>query len=568
MQIIQNVLSEQEFQNELIKRFFHPKSYFFRCINHELESLLDGKSNSNSDAYLIFGSLLDKLVASENKIEFLQTIARIDGFEDYLRLLNEGVQQLRDSELDCERMKIKIEGLAQQLFQSAMLALSAANTKAKVKNLLGLESVDMPLDFNLDEVAAKENLEPPLNSQAEAEPLTLDELPGLMEEETDFLLNLDAGRDADSEGGCESEFPDRGGSDNFCDSRPATPSYITSEPASVIAVFEKQLRTQLDEWHQLLTGDVVQVATWQSVEKILDDIAAISMIYGFEAFEQLAMKSRKVIPVVLANIDEFSEAAQKLMFEVREDLVFLLASEIDHVDEKVVKQLSEKLLDPEKTLREMKAKAGKRENGSNGSGGEGAGDTTEAEPVSTEMSDFMLPGEDDDELMLLIKEISDSERERKNGGENRGEKNGEFGLFKQQAEPHFDTIGHALDTLRLQPASSRALEDLQTASKSLLGLSLKFNLLPLSYYPASVESLVRNIRVNNAPLSENERFLIEDLYKNVFSLSRMEEIHARESQEILNLIQDLNSAMQMRTHDYKQHPDGFILPDSGIIASA
>jgi hypothetical protein len=593
MQIVQNILSEEEFQSELVKRFFHPKSFFFRCINHELESMLAGKADSVGDHYLIMGSLLDKLVATETKGEFLLALSKVAGFTEYFRELNDGVRQLRESELDAERMKIKIEGLAQKFFQTAMAALNEASSSSHIKRLLGLDTVDMPLNLTLDEVASDIILEPPLISQSEAEPeLTLDELPGLMEEDTDVLLDFGAGMEAGSEGGCEPEFSDEGGSKNVS-SEPAAPAGICNQPASVVGAFQLHLRGKLDELQSALSGDAELIATWSNCEKIFDDLAAISMIGGFEAFELIANKCRKVVAVVKNNLVEFATPGSNLLLVVHGELISLLAADIDHPDDRIVKQLSQRLHHPQQALNDMKSVSRKSDSDDSDHGANENDDpNSESETRLQSISSFILPGEDDDDLMQLIREISDGERapkpvsdepvESENSHElenifadiaalEKGASNqfaGDFKSFKQQAKPHFTCIGQALDMLRVQPASSRALEDLQAASNSLLGLSLNLNLLPLSYYPASVESLVRNIRSANAPLSENERFLIEDLYKNVFNLTRLDEIQARENRELLNLIQNLNSAMQMRMHDCQAQPDGFILADTRAMASA
>lgn len=589
MQIIQNVLSDEEFQAELIKRFFHPKSFFFRCINHQLENLLNN-SSATSEAYLIMGAFLDKLTSSENKIEFLQRLSKVSGFAEYLNQLNAGVRQLRDAELDAERMKIKIEELAQNLFQTALQALNDPNSSVQLKRRLGLETIDPPLDFNLDEVASEKSLEPPLNSLVEADPeRTLQEPPGLTDEERDFLLNFEAGTDACTHGGCEAEFPDEGGSKNFNELQPASAA-ISREPASVVDVFRKQVQEQLEKLLRLLSASDVNLSgTWKAYDRLFEEMAAISMIYGFEAFEELAAKCRKFTPIILANLPSYALPAKELILEVREELLKLLAKDIDRVNETDLTTISEKLRDPEKALRARKAPpANDNSNGSNHSepNPSPASDRIEED----DLPNFRLPGEDDDELMNLIREISDSEQSRKNGdcepppNEKCSEIDNLFSeveeleknassqlaenliLFKERARPHFTVIGQALDTLRVQPASGRALQDLQEASKSLLGLSLNLNLLPLSYYPASVESLVRTIRLANAPLSENERFLIEDLYRNVFNLSRLEEIQAHDNRKLLQLIQNLNSAMQLR-EDYQQS-EGLTAPAAGVIASA
>ncbi len=572
MQIIQNVLSDQDFQNELIKRFFHPKSFFFRCLNHELESLLSGQY-SNSEAYLVMGSLLDKLVASENKIEFLQGLSKFEGFAEYLRHLNEGVRQLRDADLDAERMKIKIEGLAQKLFQTALAAVNHPNSGAQLKRLLGLDNLDVPSHFELDDLSSQLKLEPPPHSQTEAEPaITLDEFPAWLNEETDLLLDFDAGKDASPKGGCETDFTDGGGSKTLGwrqpGSRPDKRTDVNSEPSSVVGVFQTQLSGRLDEVQRALTGN--RRDAWKKCGKIFDDIAVIAMIYGFEAFELIAVKCQKVVAAVQENFDDYFEPGRTLLLEVRDELLALLSGDLDSIDQKTIRRLSEKLFPPHDRLREMIAAAKKKNKKSNDSGQDGGASPKPISPQpapAKEILDFTLPGEEDDDLMTMIKEISEAERSRKEGGENEqaGQKEN-LSSFKQQAQPHFNMIESALKTLQAQPASSRALADLQAASKSLLGLSLNLNLLPLSYYPASVESLVRNIRLANAPISENERLLIEDLYNNVFSLSRLSEIQDRENRELLHLIQNLNSAMQLRTSG---HPlDGFILSDSRAVASA
>jgi hypothetical protein len=384
---------------------------------------------------------------------------------------------------------------------------------------------------------------------------------------------LDAGKDASPKGGCETDFLAGGGSKNFGWRKPGPRrdqrTDVNSEPSSVVGVFQKQLSGRLDDLERALTGN--RRDAWKKCGKIFDDIAAVAMIYGFEAFEQIAVKCQKVAAAVQEDFDDYFEPGRTLLLEVRDELVALLSGDLDGIDQKTVRRVAEKLFPPHDRLREKIAASKKKNKNSNDGGRDGGASPEPTSPQpgpSKEILDFTLPGEEDDDLMTMIKEIRETERSRKEGGAENGqaEQKEDLRHFKQQAQPHFNLIESALKTLQAQPASSRALADLQAASKSLLGLSLNLNLLPLSYYPASVESLVRNIRLANAPISENERLLIEDLYNNVFSLSCLTEIQDRENRELLHLIQNLNSAMQLRTSD---HPlDGFILSDSRAVASA
>ena len=88
------------------------------------------------------------------------------------------------------------------------------------------------------------------------------------------------------------------------------------------------------------------------------------------------------------------------------------------------------------------------------------------------------------------------------------------------------------------------MDDLELASYSLYGLTVKLDLEPLGKLPEAIEELVKNVISSKSLLSKKERNIIRDAYKHFRNLTRLEDIEKRQFKEIFVLIQNQNSQNQ------------------------
>ena len=562
------MLSDKDFQQELINRFFHPKSYFFRCVNHELDCLLKEQGTSAGESHLLFANLLDKLLTTENKMELLQSLAQLNGFRQIYEKLNQGTKQLRDAGLDYENMKIKIEALAQTLVRSGVQALGNSQTGNQLKKLIGFQ------DHN--------HQEPPSEVADRVEPEVVREspyaFPETADEENDFLLILDEGKDALLEGGCEYGLSEEGGSDDFSLAQQPQSINLDGEPANLIKFFREEMATQLEQFRSAVAAlkqEPQNRALWLNCDNIFEHIAAGAMIYGLESSEELAEKSRKFVAKVLAALPRYAQPGLTILCEIRDVFSSLLNSDLENLNEQSTKALISKLLTVEETLRQIKSNNNDVDRPKKIMPAElqPHNPNPDSAVANFNLANLKLPGEDD--IVKLIKEITEGEAFRRSAGHeaiqatnfdspeainraNSSQENqqpairnvtlpkGQLNLFKQQSEFYFNVIEDTLEKLKTQPEDQKTLEDLEMASNSLYRLTLKMSLEPLSPFPASVKDLVRKLLFTKSPLSENERQLIENVYQGFHELESLEDIGKREIEDLLHLLQERNSARHVR----------------------
>ncbi|MFQ5706478.1 MAG: hypothetical protein ACE5HO_03465 [bacterium] len=637
VEIIQNVLSDVDFDKELIKRFFHPKSYFFYCISHQLELILD-HDHSNNDDYLLFGNLLDKILNSENKVVELEKLAQIRGFATFYETLNQGVSRLRDSDLDTEQMKIEIERLAQSLVTTTLNALHSQAARLELDHYLGLQkknsqvlhveesTTDLAETVATDETLAgeplpetvptleqgdhAESIVEPENNESNHEPpsavsenavtdVPLESPPDFSEldgqEEKDFLQNTSVGREASAEDGTDYDIAKEGGSDFS----PQTQSnYVSREPASIVNAFQdeiEELLADLQYTFDKLNNTLPTQEFWQTCQCIFENIKESSMIYGFEAFEQIATKAQHLCAPAANRADD---VAGWHLTRIRETLALLNRlnfSEAESFDEAQIREHVQKMGLPPEEDREQPVAAEKPEKPAaenplpsvdpvvnhdpvqdtpletpNGSPGQGLPQElniarNQSDPATG--SQITLPGEDDVEIKKLIGELSNGtsaspveeagmREEAVDPWERSEDLNEEIvdrlswdtqeakfdgvQVFKEEAALYFNLIDDALQILQEQPNNRKALEDLELTAKSIQNLCVKLNLEPLCKLPEAIEALVVHLMGTDTELAQSTSAAIREAYSHLRKVERLEDAEKREFKQLVTRIQELN----------------------------
>lgn len=752
----QNVLSDQEFHHELVKRFFHPKSYFYKCLKREIQALNGSHDSANREEYELFDRMLEKIVASEDKRSLLAALEPIPGFGQFSERLNDGISYLRENELNCDKMKIEIESLAQSLIKVSIKALFDARTKAQLGALLSdqeivdldleghqqeyddqlldhqenqpeyqdaqqelqkddLEHFDAPelaepiqiefenntelesvvdpdltienefdfmgkvgdiqdqsstLEDQFDEIPIEmiedlqsesfdeslepsvaleapleESMQPPHTEPEKIEPEIVPEgaykSPDISDEERDFLLVVNGGTEASDKGGCEIDPGNAGGS---IDSSPVDQpeiSYINAEPFSLVDGFALEIKHELTRLQQAidaLNGNSGSEKFWRECESVFDKIAAKSMIFGFEGFEQIAVKSKRFVGSVMKRLETVNSYHIELLTTARQTFLNLLQGDIDHVDRMAIQELSDSLDNP-KPIRKKRAarKSNARPEATPEKTPSEKTKIVEPQPVleappvepkpepevllepveqpvtevkttaldnepnDFDIAKFSLPGEDDEEIMNLVSEISESggaletppDPEMPSFDDPFDTESGDkitfdqalpesdlvslesdftslkldsevdetlpqaeplattpkptgavapdekLSVFKEQSEFYFNIIEDSLEKLKSQPEDRIALEDLELSSHSLYELSHKLNLDEISAFPGAVEELVRNIISRGVAISKDQYQLIREVYDYFLKLNRAEEADSANAKKLIAAIKGL-----------------------------
>jgi len=344
MPVNPNELSIENFRNELINRFFHPDSYFMHCFSHHLQAFLDKGDNSNNNEYLLVGNLMDKLVACQNAIEELESVLALPGFEPFNERLTKGIHYLYESDLEPEKMKIEIEGLAQSMFSSAVAALQNKESNDEIKSLLGINRT--PAD-NVNELELREpssegpGLTKPEFSVEEIE--DMDATPQNLFEEKDFLLPLDELKDANP-GKLEVGLVEEDGSRNSAqDDVILINTEGNQKRASVFEAFQMAVGNQMDQ----LQNKIDLLSSKNSLrecDEIFENIISSSMIYGFDAVEEVAAKARRF----LSKVNRKSNFDSSLVTSVLTKTISLLKRTLengpDNVDKQAISNFSQNLL--------------------------------------------------------------------------------------------------------------------------------------------------------------------------------------------------------------------------------
>ncbi|KAA3616546.1 MAG: hypothetical protein DWQ05_12515 [Calditrichaeota bacterium] len=192
-------------------------------------------------------------------------------------------------------------------------------------------------------------------------------------------------------------------------------------------------------------------------------------------------------------------------------------------------------------------------------------------PEASDNSDQMikLPGENDEELYKLIKEISDhTENSKSTDGKNSGQPPSTNGSgseqltirddylnsaalkadaeligFHSEAELYYRVAFEAINTLSKSPTDRLALENLELSGYSLKGLANKMSMDSFSAFPELVEEIISKVLLLHLPCADKPLAIIKkgfELYKKAASGKDLETADFKKIQrEIIRIIQSL-----------------------------
>lgn len=610
-----NVFSDTDFYHELIKRLFHPKSYFFYCVSYHIDSALEREGMKNEENYLLFGNLMDRLVAAEDKTKELEALSKIGDFANFYEKFKKGVKYLCDHELDTEQLKIEIERLAQLLVVSALSALQNPQMKNELKQFLGVSEskesvnveetsekieedsqIDSTLvtqeetneDTNIDATEVNQqadNLqnqsaikempksgdeihEPPSAANLESESGAALESPADFEELQKDRLYFNSGRDAGLETRSDKDSTKEGGSIFLSDSS------LPSQPANEIELgdtFQQEIKDCLKNIKNNLQK--VNRASLKECRNSFETLKTTAMIHGFENIESLAAKAENFISINLKNASTDLFAVAELLKEVTELIETMGQNETRPETEEAIKNLIEKLSHPIfKPKKEERIREQEQESENNNSQIDDNGDQPNT------LTDFKIPGEDDEELLTILDEIKANQSEKKTPetgdksqtnlkdfaaiDENEtmhpmdqseinpssdSELTRKFEKFKEEAQPQLENIQDALATLREQADNLVALNALEIAAYSLYDLAMKLNLFDLGTHLGSVERLVKNIISRRARLLKKEIDVLTNFYSYLQKISYVNELNDSEFKNLLTRVHEVTADVELET---------------------
>ncbi len=127
--------SFQDFRDELIRRFFNPRSYFFLCLSTQLQDVDHIAADISEDDYLLIGQIMQRLVDSPQPEKELSALKILTRFQDFHHTLDESLHHLYQPGLSPDEMKQIIEGIAHDFVE---VLIDVLHDPVEKKRLLGL----------------------------------------------------------------------------------------------------------------------------------------------------------------------------------------------------------------------------------------------------------------------------------------------------------------------------------------------------------------------------------------------------------------------------------------------
>jgi len=130
---------EEKFSEELIKRFFHPQSYFYYCLQNSLKSDSALMKQFDSCVSEIIIKLIDFLIHSKNAIDELKEISHVKKFMNFYDCLKDELSRANLPSLDNTTTKRAIHHLASSTLENLFKVFSIEHNRIILQSYLDLK---------------------------------------------------------------------------------------------------------------------------------------------------------------------------------------------------------------------------------------------------------------------------------------------------------------------------------------------------------------------------------------------------------------------------------------------
>ncbi|NOZ60422.1 MAG: hypothetical protein GXO74_01945 [Calditrichaeota bacterium] len=484
----------REFVEELIKLFFNPKSYFYHTFEKLLRHKPLPKKTADARAIELMGSLLFLLSRANNANGVLKEVSQLKGFEDVYSSLENELITIRLEQLDKEDTKKFISELAAKTFAQWKRRLSNPSFHNYLRAYIKLkESL-----FNLLE-----------NTNASDTYLDAGDIDNLLLDKNPISLFDNSA---------------------LAEKREKTHQ---KENNAFRKFFGEELKSTLEpintDFQEIRAKDT-QAAYLQSVQEIFQKILELANFHDYVNVKQICQETLAFLDRVSQPTHLFSKNDYNLLQAARVQIVNSVAKPNSNGLHEFLDAIRRGKFDPpvEKTP-EDKPDAAWKDSQVEYNTMITPQSEPEAEPENTAESNetsqpslddeeeihFALPGEDSEEVINLIKDVSlsvnlpqtrepdktkhdDSDKtptppidyqSLKGATEREAHQ-----TFAQQAKPMAKIIFDSLKLLKEDyHRHAQRIEDIELASASLKHLARKLNLHKLAFFPELVESICINV---------------------------------------------------------------------------
>ena len=513
------------FYLELINRFFHPKSYFYFCITNFLDNKTSDLETIDDHSFRVISNFIKYLVESPQPALELKEITQIQSFKTFYSELEDHLLQLNLKKLDPSQLKVAIKNYAHYFMSKLVQRIAKEpngratlekylNIKTNLRSMLktsGAKSLkDVPLPQSHLKVYRSKNTNGSDSKTVISEKANRQFKPvqknnalfnnnilqGFFEEEIFELLKPLAKISSQS-----SNFFTSSSDLNKC-----FESFLNIKEVSLYHGYE-EIEAIADRVVKIVIKfkDVNQLPDQSATSLILEAKTAIEKFVfhhqNFENIQDLLQKydryissDGKVAPVV----PPLFEPEMETLDTEPEILPTPSANQEKSAPLEIEKQGNEKNVAPPTPI--------VSENDDN---------------IDKDLLEFKLPGEDDEELLNLLQEITpqatgkinngaaeklseNSSREFEEGNitssaeqsaeeikQNKKEEKSENHIdsFHEEADLYHKVILNAVTQLMQNKKYQVSLEDIELASASLNQLAQKFGLEKIAFLPEIMESI-------------------------------------------------------------------------------
>ncbi len=496
-------LNNIHFREELINRFFNSKSYFYHCLKTELLNKESSQKHFDPFALETVNRLIDWLLNSKSLLQDLREISQIKGFRDFYYTFETKISDYNFKDMSREYVKDSIKNIALYSLQKWIDVCSDEDNRNRLLSYLDLKQRlrSLLMNYNGSDKFIDKKLIPQIEHKTHidrSDTAQKDELPEeILSTQSDENLAYQKFF-IDEINKMFAQLTDKMGDvfenpDNFNKIKDAF--YKVNE----LAKFHEY--TEVEQLSDSVLGLLTQIERNNTVLTANDFDLIVAVKNGI--LHYITHQDN------LADLNLVKKKIEKRVYNISDqhsaDTAFESRGTEQEADDDDNQQTEYNTYDKDKKLKkslENEKPYSKK-----------VGEIEAHEILKNDMLQFTLPGEDDEDLMQLIQEISKSMSvptdkkgdakksvatvSPKNMGQDEVKfKKAESQLlkqrFNQEGKIYIQLILEAVKSLEENGDEVPAIEEIETAAFSLKNLAKKCDLEEISFFPELVESICIN----------------------------------------------------------------------------
>ncbi|MBC8184021.1 hypothetical protein H8E88_23250 [candidate division KSB1 bacterium] len=537
-----NISQNEQFYEELIKRFFHRESYFYYCLRNSLSGE-PGKKQFDKSTSAVVSKLIEFLINSNDPITEFKEISNAEKFNNFYESIKSQLSKINLPDLDNNQTKNIIQDLALKTLEDFIRVFSKKNNRFVLQSYLNLK---LKLKSLLDDSNGNEtNLGKYFINEVESNSYLLEGEKAELIDQTSILAEV----------------------------------FITGQQEEVVAFqkfFEEEIRFTL---RPIAEADTEQTSHPDFIKKCYDVFNVLIELGKFHNNYELVIISEKVLQLIKA-------VKKMVQSEIQPAIELILAANraIEHfvfshhtpqelnkflkkhddfllqlgINEKGKNQLENEILEQvfKDTIEKNKEEKLTDEDESSTRTLENSKLNEEKKEVNfsekklkKDILQSEIPGDENEGLMDLIQEIDSSIKANsteqtkkvpigKNGlvkieTEDNAPNPDPLDTFSREAHLFFQVILNAIANVDEKNDDSTYLEDIELASSSLKILTKKCELNKILILPELIESICINMKAMGKHLPNT---MLEKIKEGILLLKIFDQKNAEHESKLLAIL--------------------------------